>query len=42
MKAFIAGTAAAVLIAVAAAFALQELGMTSEHVYSTDSVRLGE
>ena len=42
MKAFIAGTAAAVLIAVAAAFVLDELGMSSQNVYSTDSVRLGD
>jgi hypothetical protein len=42
MKAFIVGTAAAVLIAVGAAVALEQLGMSSENVYSTGSVRLGE
>jgi len=42
MKAFVAGTLAAVIIAVGAAFALDSLGLSSEAVYSTDSVRLGE
>jgi cytochrome c2 len=40
MKAFLAGCAAAVVIAVAAHFALQALGLTSADVYSGGSVRL--
>ncbi len=40
MKAFLAGCAAALVIAVAAHFALDSLGLTSADVYSTGSVRL--
>lgn len=40
MKAFLAGCAAAVVIAVAAHFVLQSLGLTSADVYSAGSVRL--
>lgn len=40
MKAFLAGCAAAVVIAVAAHFALQALGLTAADVYSTGNVRL--
>lgn len=42
MKAFVAGTLAAVIIAVGAAIALDNLGLSSEAVYSTDNVRLGQ
>lgn len=42
MKAFVAGTLAAVIIAVGAAIALDSLGLSSEAVYSTDNVRLGQ
>jgi hypothetical protein len=40
MKAFIAGCAAAVVIAVGAYFALESLGLSSSQVYSTENVRL--
>ena len=40
MKAFLAGCAAAVVIAVVAHFALQALGLTSADVYSSGNVRL--
>ena len=40
MKAFIAGCAAAVVIAVAAHFILQAVGLTSADLYSTGNVRL--
>ena len=40
MKAFIAGCLAAILIAVGAAVALNQLGHSSANVYSTSSVRL--
>jgi hypothetical protein len=40
MRAFIASCAAAVVIAVAAHFALQSLGDSSANVYSTTNVRL--
>ncbi|HEX9769581.1 MAG TPA: hypothetical protein VGA50_10440 [Kiloniellales bacterium] len=40
MKAFIAGCAAAVVIAVAAHFILNSMGLTSADVYSTTNVRL--
>jgi len=40
MKAFLAGCAAAVLIAVVAYFALASLGLDSGQVFSTDNVRL--
>lgn len=39
MKAFIAGTLAAVLIAVVAAVTLDALGLTSQSMYSTANVR---
>lgn len=42
MKAFIAGCVGIVLIGVVAAFALEQLGMSSEGVYSTPNVRLGD
>jgi hypothetical protein len=40
MKAFLAGCAAAIVIAVAAYFTLNSLGMTSANVYSSSNVRL--
>ncbi|MDX1422796.1 MAG: hypothetical protein R3322_06635 [Kiloniellales bacterium] len=40
MKAFLAGCAAAIVIAVGAHFALNALGASSAKVYSSDSVRL--
>ena len=40
MRAFIAGCAAAVVIAVAAHFILQAIGLTSADLYSTGNVRL--
>lgn len=40
MKAFIAGCAAAVVIAVIAAVALNMLGYNSAEIYSTANVRL--
>jgi hypothetical protein len=40
MKAFLAGCAAAIVIAVAAHFALDSMGLTSSDVYSTSNVRL--
>lgn len=40
MKAFLAGCAAAIVIAVAAHFVLQSIGMTSADVFSTGNVRL--
>jgi hypothetical protein len=40
MKAFIAGCAAAVVIAVAAHFILQSVGLNSADVYSGGNVRL--
>ncbi|MFQ5773281.1 MAG: hypothetical protein ACE5GS_02075 [Kiloniellaceae bacterium] len=40
MKAFIAGTAAAIVIAIAAAVALNSLGLTTAETYSTANVRL--
>ena len=42
MKAFIAGTAAAVLIAVVAGVALDVTGISSADKFSTDSVRLSD
>jgi len=42
MKAFIAGTAAAVLIAVIAGVVMNVAGPTSATKYSTDSVRLSD
>ena len=42
MKAFVVGTLAAVVLAVGAAVVLDSLGMSSEAVYSTENVRLGE
>jgi len=41
MKAFIAGCAAAVVLAVVAAVGLNMLGFGSAEVYSTANVRLG-
>lgn len=40
MKAFIAGSLAAVVIAIVAAVALQYAGFSSAEVYSTSNVRL--
>jgi hypothetical protein len=40
MKAFIVGCLGALIIAVAAAFALNSLGYSSAEYYSTDNVRL--
>ena len=40
MKAFIIGLAATIVVAVAAAIILEQLGMSSASVYSTNSVRL--
>ena len=40
MKSFLAGCAAAVLIAVAAYFILQTVGLTSAELYSGGDVRL--
>ena len=40
MKAFIAGCAVALVLAVAAHFALQAVGLTSADVYSSGNVRL--
>ncbi|MDH3474976.1 MAG: hypothetical protein OEM59_14940 [Rhodospirillales bacterium] len=40
MKAFLLGCAAAVVIAVVAGVALDQLGYSSESVYSTSNVRL--
>ncbi len=40
MKAFLAGCAAAIVIAVGAHFALNSLGESSARVYSTSNVRL--
>jgi hypothetical protein len=40
MKAFLAGCAAAIVIAVGAYFTLNSLGMTSANVYSSSDVRL--
>jgi len=40
MKAFIAGCAAAVVIAVAAHFILQSVGLTSADIYASGNVRL--
>ena len=42
MKAFLAGCIGIVLISVVAVVALEQLGMTSENVFSTPNVRLGE
>lgn len=42
MKAFIAGTVVAILLAIGTAFILDSLHLSSQNVYSTDSVRLGE
>ncbi len=42
MKAFSAGTAAAVLIAVIAGVVMNVAGSTSATMYSTDSVRLSD
>jgi hypothetical protein len=39
VKAFIAGTLAAVVISVGAAFALESLGWSTGAQYTTDSVR---
>jgi hypothetical protein len=39
VKAFIAGTLAAIVIAVIAAVALDSLGLTSQQVFSTANVR---
>lgn len=40
MKAFLASVVAAVVIAVAAHYALDSLGQSSANVYSTSNVRL--
>ena len=40
MKAFLAGCAAAVVLAVVAAIALNQLGFSAAEVYSTGNVRL--
>lgn len=40
MKAFVAGCAAAVVLAVVAAVILPQLGFSSAEVYSTSNVRL--
>lgn len=40
MKSIVAGTVAAILIAVLSAVVLSGLGMTTAEVYSTSSVRL--
>ena len=42
MKAFLCGTAAAIIIAVGAHFALQSTGGDSASTYSTENVRLPE
>ncbi len=40
MRAFIAGCAAAIVIAVVAFFVLDSLGLSSANVFSTSNVRL--
>ena len=40
MRAFVAGCAGAIVIAVAAFFILNSLGFSSAEVFSTDNVRL--
>ncbi len=40
MRAFIAGCAAAIVIAVVAFFVLDSLGLSSSNVFSTGNVRL--
>lgn len=40
MKAFVAGCAAAVVLAIVAAVVLNQLGYSSAEVYSTSNVRL--
>lgn len=40
MKAFLAGTAAAIVIAVAAALVFQMFGFSAAEVFSTSNVRL--
>jgi len=42
MKAFVAGVAVAIVLAVGAHFGLQALGMTSANVLSSENVRLGQ
>ncbi|SMF23959.1 hypothetical protein SAMN06265365_108124 [Tistlia consotensis] len=42
MRAFLAGVCAAVLIAVGSYFVLESLGMSSQAVYSSPNVRLGD
>jgi hypothetical protein len=42
VKAFLAGTAVAVLLAIGTAFVLDSLHLSSKAVYTTDNVRLGE
>jgi len=40
MKAFLASVAAAIIIAVAAAFILQSVGLSTADLYTTSNVRL--
>lgn len=40
MKAFVSGTAAVILIAIAAAIILDAMGLTAADLYSTSNVRL--
>ena len=40
MKSILLGTAIAIVLAIGAAVALEQLGMSSQQVYSTGNVRL--